>query len=494
MPTPTTTSSPSSSIASERTARGIRTCHARSARELLARELGSRRPLAPTPPPLDESADRARTARFVAIREALTRYGPGVIESYIVSMCRGADDVFAAVLLAREAGLVDLHGGVARIGFVPLLETVEELRAAGAILEQLLERAGLPARRRAPRRRAGGDARVLGLQQGGGHHHQPVGDPPLPASPAGRRQGARRPAAPLPRARRHDRARRRPDPRRDPRPALGDAARRDQADRAGRGDLGQVPRAEPGPRQRRADARRRASRRPSCTSAREPPTPTSSAGRTPWRRSPPRRTRKYRELVDDPDLPAYYFASTPVELLADLRFGSRPFRRPDSASGLDGLRAIPWVFGWTQSRQIVPGWYGLGTGLAAARDAGLGEQLPEMYARLALLRQLPLQRRDDAGQDRHGAHEPLRDRARAGRAAPALRRHPRRVRAHGRRGAADHRRDGAARRATRSCAGRWPSATPTSRRCTTCRWRSPRGCGRTAPAASRTRRWGGRCC
>ncbi len=93
---------------------------------------------------------------------------------------------------------------------------------------------------------------------------------------------------------------------------------------------------------------------------------------------------RYRSLLETDGIAEYFAAATPVDLLGALHLGSRPARRPGTKAGLEDLRAIPWVFGWTQSRQIVPGWYGVGTGL----DAVAGElgDLRAMYARWPFFR------------------------------------------------------------------------------------------------------------
>ena len=77
--------------------------------------------------------------------------------------------------------------------------------------------------------------------------------------------------------------------------------------------------------------------------------------------------RVYRELIDDPRFVDFFRAFTPVDELALLNIGSRPARRPEGASEyMSSLRAIPWVFAWTQNRCLLPSWYGCGSAFAAA--------------------------------------------------------------------------------------------------------------------------------
>jgi phosphoenolpyruvate carboxylase len=73
----------------------------------------------------------------------------------------------------------------------------------------------------------------------------------------------------------------------------------------------------------------------------------------------------YRTLVETPGFAEWFAKISPLEEISGLRIGSRPARRGIGVVGLDDLRAIPWVFAWAQTRLNLPGWYGLGSGLAA---------------------------------------------------------------------------------------------------------------------------------
>lgn len=85
----------------------------------------------------------------------------------------------------------------------------------------------------------------------------------------------------------------------------------------------------------------------------------------------------YHALTRDDSFLAYFRRATPIDVIERMAIGSRPARRSQQA-GLEDLRAIPWVFAWTQSRHLLPGWFGLGSGLEVARQAHGEEVLREM--------------------------------------------------------------------------------------------------------------------
>ncbi len=110
--------------------------------------------------------------------------------------------------------------------------------------------------------------------------------------------------------------------------------------------------------------------------------------------------RAFRTLVEQPGFADFFAMASPLDLLADLRLGSRPSRRSGSESGrsLEDLRAIPWVFAWSMTRVNLPGWYGLGSGLEALDDVELAREAYRewpVFAALVDVAEMSLAKTDD---------------------------------------------------------------------------------------------------
>ncbi len=319
---------------------------------------------------------------FAALAEGRRRFGDVALGPFIISMTEGADDVLSVLLLARWGGLAERAG--VPLDVAPLLETVADLRAAPEILGRLAadpvyrrhleardrrqvvmvgysdsnKDGGLAASRWALQRAqadlaaaaeaAGTKLTVFHgrggtISRGGGKAHRAILAAP-PAAVAGRLRATEQGEAI------------------DRNFGLRAIALRHLERIAGATALatfGAAPAALP----------------PAWSAVMDEIARDSRAA--------------YRDLVygGGEEFLHYFRQATPIDVIERMRIGSRPASRR-AGGGIDNLRAIPWVFAWTQSRHLLPGWYGLGSGLAAAAERHGPARLAEMAAGWLFFRNL----------------------------------------------------------------------------------------------------------
>ena len=330
---------------------------------LLRRELTGRRPLVGTHVPLDDDTRRVLGV-FGVMRQIQEELGEAAACTYIISMARGTDDLLRVLLLAREAGLVDLAAERAHsaIDVVPLFETLDDLNRAPRVVRELLDD---PVYRRQIEARGRRQEIMIGYSDSA----KDAGL--LPASWA------------LYRAQ-------------EQLAEIADSSGIELTLFHGRG--GTVGRGGGSPVWRALAALPPGTVRGRIKITEQGEIISQQFGLLPiavrslevtvsgtlmhtfadWRTGlAPGEESRFREVMDrlaDDALPIYrrlvhedpavfemLLQATPVKELAHVQFGSRPVYREGSSQSMDSIRAIPWMFGWTQIRLMLPAWLGVGT-------------------------------------------------------------------------------------------------------------------------------------
>ena len=384
---------------------------------------------------------------FRAVRDIQERYGSGACERYVISFTRHAQDVFNVLTLADRAGL-----GRDAIDVVPLLETADALKGADRVFDDMLA-----------------DERYREHLRGRGDHQEVM----LGYSDSTKESGAMAAAWLLHGAE----------------AKLAEAAERHgvrltlfhgRGGAIGRGGgpmsraiLSSAPHSLRGhlkiTEQGEVISDRYANRSialrhleqltnavlvASSSKHEQTGQAAQERGATTIDELAERSAEAYQALVwDDPAFEQYFVAATPIAELSGLTLGSRPSARGGGRISLDSLRAIPWVFAWSQSRAFLPAWYGLGTAVEAYESehgAGTTERLQRPVPRVALPGGRHRCHGDGPRESRHPGGEALCQPCFGHRKRTHLAEHPGRIRSHRRRRAAHHRSSTPARRDARA--------------------------------------------
>lgn len=350
--------------------------------EILAAELATRRPLVSPGGELSELARKELDITAAAAR-AVQVFGPAAVPNYIISMCQSVSDMLEAAVFLKEAGLLDASGDepYSPVGVVPLFETIDDLQRGSSIFEAVLD---IPLYRALVHARGEHQEVMLGYSDSnkdGGYlaANWALYRAELDLVESARKTGIRLRLF-------HGRGGtvgRGGGPSYDAILAQPPGAVKGSLRITEQGEVIAAKYAEPTIALRNLETLLAATLESTLLDveglgdAAEPAYEVLDDLAA-------RAQRAYSELVHEtPGFVEYFKASTPVSEIGALNIGSRPAsRKPTTA--ISDLRAIPWVLSWSQSRVMLPGWYGTGSAFEEwVADGSDGEE-----ARLAVLQDL----------------------------------------------------------------------------------------------------------